>query len=204
MLTVTALPDTAHGVVILRAYDDEIGLVCEAQVSPMRALELAAQLECGHSARMVSDQDICSVTLGDDKRGLRVIAKLDNGNVYDERVTDSVDLSNLASLINVQCVMERRWPDLSSPLAVDSVLRDTFYHEYHACKPHADGSFAVAEVHVVPMQGVKTCITMRHPSRNANDDLDYNDVMELAAQLPPIVRRAEETFASTTAPEKEA
>ena len=198
MLTVTALPNTTCGVVILRAYDDEIGLVCEAQVSPMRALELAAQLETGHSARIVFDQSMCSVSLGDDKRGLRVIAKLDDGSVYDERITDSVDLSNLAYLINVQCVMERRWPDLSSPLAVDVALRDTFYHEYHACKPHADGSFAVIEVHVVPMQGVKTRVTMRHPNHDAKDDLNYDDVMELATQLPPVVRRAEETFASVT------
>jgi len=204
MLTVTALPDTAHGVVILRAYDNEINLVREVRISPMRALELAAQLEGGHSACVDFDQDTCPVTLGDDTYGLRVIAELDDGSVYDERITDSVDLSNLAYLINVQCVMERRWLDLSSPLAVGFALRGEIYHEYHACKPHADGSFAVADVYVVPTFGVRTRVTMRHPNQFANADLDYNDVMELATQLPPVVRRAEETFASMTVPEKDA
>ena len=199
MLTVTALPDTDHGVVILRACDDEIGLVREVRISPIRALELAAQLETGHSACVAFDQNTCPVTFGDDTYGLRVIAELDDGNVYDEKVTDPVDLSNLAYLINVQCVMERRWPDPSSLLAANPTLCDKFYHEYHACKPHADGSFAVAEVHVVPMHGVRTRVTMRHPNQFADDDLDYNDVMELAAQLPPVVKRAEETFASITA-----
>ena len=198
MLTVTALPDTDHGVVILRACDDEIGLVRETRVSPMCALELAAQLETGHNACIDFDQDICPVTLGDGAYGLRVVAELDNGHTYDERVTDPVDLSNLAYLINVQCVMERRWPNLSD-LYVTGAARCTYYHEYHACKPHVDGSFAVAEVHVVPMHGVKTRVTMRHSNQFSNADLDYNDVMELATQLPPVVRRAEEAFASITA-----
>lgn len=196
MLTVTALPDTTCGVVVLRTYDDEVGLVRETQIPPMRALELAAQLETGHSARITFDQDAYSVTLGEDMHGLRVAAELDDGRTYDETVTDPVDLSNLAYLINVQCVMERRWPDPSSPLAADTALRDKFYHEYHACKPHADGSFAVADVSVAPTIGVKTRVTMRHPNQFADDDLDYNDVMELATQLPPVVKRAEETFAS--------
>ena len=199
MLTVTALPDTDHGVVILRAYDDEISLVREVRISPMRALEIAAQLETGHSACVAFDQDACPVTLGDDTYGLRVIAELDDGSVYDERVTDPVDLSNLAYLINVQCVMERRWLDLSSPLAADSALHDKLYHEYHACKPHVDGSFAVADVYVAPTLGVRTRITMRHPNHNTDTDLDYNDVMELATQLPPVVKRAEEAFASVNA-----
>lgn len=199
MLIVTALPDTAHGVVVLRAYDDEVGLVRETRVSPMCALELAAQLECSLSARITFDQDICPVTLDDDTHGLRVVATLDDGSTYDERVTDPIDLSNLAHLINVQCVMERGWPDLSSPLAAGSVPHDTFYHEYHACKPHADGSFAVAEVRVVPAVGVKSRVTMRHLGHDADDDLNYHDVMELATQLPPVVKRAEKAFASSTA-----
>lgn len=187
MLTVTACVNPNCGV-ILCVHDEEVGLTRVVQVSPTRALEIAALVETIGGVTLTFDSDTHVVHLGDDTPGLRVIAKLD-GHLYDKTITDPVELSNLAYLIDVQSVMERDWSYLSPFPAL--------YCEYHACKPHKNGSFALAEVCAWPTSGVVTRVTMHHPVDCACDDIDYRDVMELATQLPPIVTRAEEAFART-------